>query len=253
MKETTTMYLIALCDDEEKDLDKTERMLAAYQKQHTGCVFAVRRFYSALELLEAVREQEYAPDLLLLDIYMPQKTGMLAARELREMGSAGRMIFLTTSRDHALDAFGVDASHYLVKPVTEKELFAVLDKSLSEIEEKRRKYLLLRIDGRTCRVALENIIACEAQGKRQCLHLADGSQAILRMTIAELYKMLSAYEEFAKVGASYIVNLVHVDSLNSHEICLDSGTSIYLPRGAYQSLREKYFRYYCGGGVMRLE
>ncbi len=243
------MYVIALCDDERKELDKTERMLAAYQKEHSGCVFVVRRFESASGLLEAVKEEGYTPDLLLLDIYMPYRTGMFAARQLREMGNEGRIIFLTTSKEHALDAFGVGATQYLVKPVTEKELFPVLEKSLGEIDNKRSRYLLLRIDGKIQRVALEQILACEAQGKRQCLHLADGSQAILRMTIAELSKMLAEYEEFVKVGASYIINLAHVDSLNCQEVSLDSGKSIYLPRGAYASLRERYFHYYCGGGV----
>lgn len=243
------MYLIALCDDEKKELDKSENMLAAYQKEHTGCVFSIERFESAKELLHMVRDNGYAPDLLLLDIYMPQKTGMLAAQELRNMGNEGRIIFLTSSKDHALEAFGVDASQYLVKPVTKNQLFSVLDRCLGEIEEKRKRYLLLRIDGKICRVALDQIISCEAQGKRQYLYLSDGSQAILRMTILELYQMLSQYEEFVKVGASYIVNLSHVDSLNSHEICLDNARNIYLPRGAYQPLREKYFQYYCGGGV----
>ncbi len=242
------MYLIALCDDEEKELDKTEQMLSAYQRSHTGCMFIVRRFKSAPELLDAVKQEEYAPDLLLLDIYMPHKNGMFAARQLREMGNEGRIIFLTTSKEHALDAFGVGATQYLVKPVTEKELFPVLEKSLGEIDDRRNRYLLLRIDGRIQRVALDQILACEAQGKRQCLHLADGTQATLRMTIAELSKMLSEYEEFVKVGASYIINLAHVDSLNCQEVCLDSGKNIYLPRGAYASLRERYFRYYCGGG-----
>lgn len=243
------MYLIALCDDEKKELDKTENMLDTYQKQHPGCVFSMERFESAQELLQMVRKKDYEPDLLLLDIYMPKKTGMLAAQELRDMGSEGRIIFLTSSVDHALEAFGVDASQYLVKPVTEKKLFPVLDKFLCEIEEKQKRFLLLRIEGRIRRIALEQILSCEAQGKRQCLYLMDGTQAVLRMTIAELYKMLEQYEEFVKVGASYIVNLAHIDSLNSHELCLDNGKCIFLPRGAYQPLREKYFCYYCGGGV----
>lgn len=241
------MYLIALCDDEKKELDKTENMLAAYQKEHPGCAFSIERFENAQELLQMVREKDYTPDLLLLDIYMPKKTGMLAAQELRDMGNEGRIIFLTSSVDHALEAFGVDASQYLVKPVTQRQLFSALDKFLSEIEEKQKRYLLLRIDGKIRRVAIEQILSCEAQGKRQCLYLMDGTQAILRMTIAELYKMLEQYEEFVRVGASYIVNLSHIDSLNAHELCLDNGKSIFLPRGAYQPLRERYFCYYCGG------
>lgn len=63
--------------------------------------------------------------------------------------------------------------------------------------------------------------------------------------MTEIYGMLSAREEFTRVGVSYIVNLDHINSLNGQELSLDTGKSIYLPRGAYQPLRERYFAYYC--------
>lgn len=87
------------------------------------------------------------PDLMLMDIYMPEKLGIEAARELRDMGSQSRIIFLTTSREHALEAFRVDASQYLVKPILEKQLFQVMDKLLRVMEEERKKFLLLRTGG----------------------------------------------------------------------------------------------------------
>ena len=179
----------------------------------------------------------------------PNKTGICAAKELRRLGNECRIIFLTTSTEHALEAFEVNASQYLVKPIMKKRLFYALDGLIGELEENRKRYLLLRIDGRLRRIWVDHIVFCEAQGKRQCLHLADGSQEVLRMTLNQLSEMLSEYEEFVKVGASYIVNLAHIDSLNAHDVCLDNRASIYLPRGAYKPLRDKYFDYYCGGGV----
>ncbi len=113
------------------------------------------------------------------------------------------------------------------------------------IEEEQKKFLLLRIDGKICRVAVSDIVYCEAQGRYQCLYMADGRQLVLRMTMTEIYGMLSDYQEFAKVGISYIVNLEHIDSLNAQNICLDNGKNIHLPRGAYQPLKELYFKYYC--------
>lgn len=239
------MYSIALCDDETAELDKTEIMLNAYQEKHSGCDFVIERFESAGELLHMVGEKNYVPDLLLMDIYMPEKLGTTAARELRSMGSEGRIIFLTTSTDHALEAFDVDASQYLVKPVPQEKLFSVLDRVLDRVEEERKKYLLLRIDGKLKRVALSEIVYCEAQGNCQCLNLADGAQAVLRMTMTKIYEMLSPYPEFVKVGVAYIANLTHVDSLNAQEMCMDTGKCIHLPRGSYQPLREQYFHYYC--------
>lgn len=242
------MYLIALCDDEKAELKKTEQMLDNYEKKHPEMGFMVECFDNAEELLFMAREKNYEPDLIMMDIYMPEKMGIDAAKELRDMGYEAKIIFLTTSREHALEAFGVDASQYLVKPVTEKMLFSILDKILKDVEEERRKYLLLRIEGRIQRVAINNIVYCEAQGKIQCLHFVDGTQCLLRMTMTEIYEMLSCYEEFVRVGVAYIMNLDYINSLNAKEVYMDNGQKIYLPRGSYQSLRERYFEYYCEEG-----
>lgn len=73
----------------------------------------------------------------------------------------------------------------------------------------------------------------------------NGSQSLLHMTITEIFAMLSDYQEFVKVGAAYIINLEHVESLNAQDVYMDNGKKIYLPRGAYRPLRQQYFQYYC--------
>lgn len=239
------MYQIALCDDETAELDKTVQMLKCYGTIHSATEFAIECFECADVLLDRIKEGKYDPDLIMMDIYMPEKLGIDAARELREIGNSSRILFLTMSREHALDAFGVEAVQYLVKPVSEQRLFPVLDKILGEMKDTRKKYLLLRIDGRIQRVPVSNIVYCEAQGKTQYLYMSDGTQYGLRRTMAEVYGMFSGYHEFSRVGVAYIVNLEHVDSLNAQELQMDNGKRIYLPRGSYQPLREKYFGYYC--------
>lgn len=239
------MYQIALCDDEEADLDRTEQMLRSYGKEHPELGFVMERFLNADSLIHRIGEKNYRPDFIFMDIYMSEKSGIDAAKELRAMGNNGKLIFLTTSREHALDAFSVEASQYLVKPVTEEKLFSVLDRFLLEINERNKKYLLLRIEGRIQRVAVGDIVCCEAQGKLQYLYLSNHTQLGLRRTMAEIYEMLASYREFVRVGAAYIVNLEHVDSLSTQEVQMDSGKKIYLPRGSYHPLRERYFNYYC--------
>lgn len=242
------MYLIALCDDEADAIQKTEDMLGSYQKEHKWLDFAIEHFENADMLLYKVKEENYIPDLILMDIYMPDKLGTEVAKELRSMGNESKIIFLTASREHALDAFGVGAVQYLVKPVNETDLFKVLDMLLKDITDERNKYILLRTDGRIQRVYVNNIVYCEAQRKTQYLYLEDGTKYTLHLTMAEIYGMLSCYQEFVRTGAAYIVNLEYIDSLNAQYISLVTGKKIYLPRGAYKGLKEQYFRYYCGGG-----
>ena len=242
------MYLVAVCDDETEDLDKTERMLRNYGKKYPRTNLMIECFKNADELICAVREKDYTPDIILMDIYMPERVGIEVIKELREMGNKSKVIFLTTSREHALDAFSVDAAQYLIKPVSEKILFPIMEKLLTDIEETRRKYLLLRIEGKIQRIAVDDIAYCEAQGKMQHLYLTNGLQCLLRTTITEIYGMLSRYQNFVRVGIAYVVNLEHVDSLNAQELQMDNGKKIYLPRGSYRALREKYFGYYCEEG-----
>ncbi len=251
------MYLIALCDDETADLGKTEKLLSDYEKKHPGLNFMIECFENTDELLYVVKDENYMPDLIFMDIFMPDKkgkqvsagnltpTGIEVAKELFDMEYKGKLVFLTTSKEYALDAFDVEASQYLVKPVSENKLFSVLDRLLKDAEEERKKYVLLRIEGRLVRVSLNDIVYCEAQGKIQCLYLVNGAQYLLRMTMMEIYELLSRYHEFVRIGVSFIVNLGYIDSLNAQEVHMENGRKIYLPRGTYKGLREQYFRYYC--------
>lgn len=243
---------VALCDDEPEELNKMEKILSTYEKKYTNVEFMIEFFGSTDTLLYMIRERKYLPDLIFMDIYLPGETGemvplgMEAAKQLRDMGNRAKLVFLTTSREHALGAFDVEASQYLLKPVQVDKLFSLLDRFWKETEEERERYILLRVEGMHKKVALNDIAYCEAQGKRQCIYLADGAEILQNLTMARIYEMCSVSRKFVKVGVSYIINLEHVDSLNAQEVLLDNGCRIYLPRGTYRLLREQYFDYYCG-------
>ena len=244
-------YLTALCDDETAELNKTEKILNDYEQEHPEVEFIIERFESADELIYRIEDKNYAPDLIFMDIYMPgpggvsDSLGMDAAKKLRDMGSRAKLFFLTTSREFALEAFDVEAFQYLLKPISQERLFGALDRFLEGEEEERKRYILLKKEGRFVKVAVNNLVYCEAQGKTQCLYFADGREYRQCMTMMKLYELLSPYQEFVKIGAAFIVNLEFVDSLSARDICLMGGRKIYLPRGAYKGLREQYFNYFC--------
>lgn len=252
------MYRIAICDDEEKELDIAEGLIQDYvESLHERALepgkdvfkqpdIFVDRFTSAEELCIQIDMGRYRPDLLFFDIYMEGKSGMEAALELRREGFCGPIIFLTTSKDHALEAFWAGASMYLVKPLEKEAFFSALDKALEEVERERRKCLILRIDGKLVRILMDDIVYCEADGNYQRLYLQDGKTQSVRMTMTELHGMLNVQEGFVRTGSSYIVNLIYLESLNAKEIVFSTGHRLHLPRGVYGDLKEQYFRFYCG-------
>lgn len=243
------MYQIALCDDETTELHAMEQMLLAYRGHSIKDTFSIRLFENAEGLLAAIGQEAYAPDLIFLDIYMPGMSGLETAKKLGEMELPGLIIFLTSSKDHALEAYDLNVFHYLVKPVSETSLTAALDKALAQYARDADRYLLFQTENQLRRIAADDIVYCEAQRKMQCVYLKNGEQLILHITMNKLYEMLASHREFVKAGISYIINLKHIDRLGTQTLLLDNGKELYLPRGSYKSLSDRYFNHYFGTGM----
>jgi two-component system response regulator AlgR len=71
---------------------------------------------------------ERAPDLVLLDIAMPGIDGVSMARMLQGRSPRPQVVFTTAFEGHALDAFDVAATDYLLKPVTVERLSRAFDR-----------------------------------------------------------------------------------------------------------------------------
>ncbi len=82
------------------------------------------------DALEQIRTLQ--PDLLLLDIRMPEVDGMKVAKEISKQSSPPLIIFTTAYSEHALEAFGVEAVDYLLKPIR----FETLLQSLKRVEKR---------------------------------------------------------------------------------------------------------------------
>ena len=115
------MIKIAVLDDEQIYLDTISCLLKDYM-QEKNSEFEVDLFTNSNQLLNNI-ESGVKHDVYLLDIYMQGVTGMSVATELRSRNIQSPIVFLTSSTDHALEAFGVNATHYLLKPYKEDDFF----------------------------------------------------------------------------------------------------------------------------------
>lgn len=230
------MYQIAIYDSENTELDSLERILRGGSSPLAENEFRLERFTNTKDLLWKAETESCQPDIILLDISGAEETGIETARKLRGMGYNGKIILLASSADYALAAFEVEAVSYLLKPVSEEALFRALDKILKHMRDDRHQYVLLKTSNRIRRFALGDIIYCEAQAKKQYVHLSGEEHVLLRTTLSQLWQAFCSHKEFVKIGASYIVNLDHVRDWDKQKLLLDNGQEIYLPRGAYQSL-----------------
>lgn len=241
------MYTIAICDDEKKEIDKIVEFLKKYSINNE-VKFKIETFLSSNELFCYINK-ENIPDILFLDIYLQCENGIETAKKLRDSGFENAIVFITTSKEYALEAYGVDAVQYLVKPLEEQKFFKILKKLIELYKKETEQYILLRIDGMIQRILVCDIIYCESQKNYQCLYFINGSKKKIRITMTALYHFVHKWPEFVRVGSSYFVNLSHIKSLNSKEVTFVNGKTFYLPRGTYATLKEAYFEYYCNQEV----
>lgn len=248
------MYVIALCDDESAELDKIEEMLGAYKEdREEGESFAYRteRFDSGEALLHQMKEKDFVPDFLIMDIFMPGETGISAVRQMREDGIQSPVVFLTSSMEFALDAYGVDAIQYLVKPLDQEKFYHVMDIVSSALQRRQEEYIMVKAAGGIRKIRLEQIIYCETQKNYQILHL-ETEECRLRMTSGKMHELLEKFPQFAKCGSSYIINVEHIVAMAREELRMDDGSRIYIPKKWVKEIKERYFAY-CFGDARESE
>ena len=133
------MLKIAVCDDSRELLEKVEKDLLEYESVRSTPV-TIHTYTNAMELLDGLKKTDY--DILILDIIMPGFTGMQAAHEIRKFNEEIKIIFLTSSKEFAIESYSVGAYYYLLKPVLKEKLFSVLDKVVSEITSKQESCVI---------------------------------------------------------------------------------------------------------------
>ncbi len=153
------------------------------------------------------------PDLLFLDIQMPERTGFDLLSELPR--PTPRVIFCTAFDQHALRAFEVNAVDYLLKPIAPERLAASLSRlqlnpppeppSLPfEIHDR----VLLRTTERTWFVPLKSIRLLESVGNYTRVYFEDDSPLVLRSLSALEARLPAAY--FFRASRTQILNIAHI-------------------------------------------
>ena len=236
------MLKIAICDDEKIFCDSAEHMLKSYMEDK-AIPFQADVFNVPSELLD-MTEKGTIYDIYLLDIYMPGITGMSIATELRSRGVKSPVIFLTSSTDHALEAFGVDATHYLLKPYSKDNFYVGMDKAMQSITSHRDDSIVLKVDNEYRSVSVSGIIYCESEDKYPRLYLENGEKLLIRISGAELFKQLSQFDAFYHCGRAHIINLDYISRVTADSAMFKNGTQLKLPHTVLAGLKKAFFDYF---------
>ena len=249
----TAPIRILVVDDEPLAREKIRRMV-----KDDAEIRLVGECANGAEAIEAV--QTLSPDLLLLDVQMPEVGGFAVLEALQSNGVRLPPVIVITAYDHyAVRAFEVHALDYLLKPFDRDRFRAALDRAKKQIRReqapalderivallehlqgprKHHERLVVKTGGRVFFLNTDEVDWVEAEGNYVSIHTGKKSY-LLRETISSLESQLDP-KKFIRIHRSAIVNINRIKELQpwshgEYHVLLLDGTQLTLSR----SYREK--------------
>lgn len=230
---------IAVCDDSLEELSRISSLLEDYRRERDSSI-TYEAFHSALELLEMMKERRF--DILLLDILMPGLSGMDAAKEIRLTDHDIPIIFLTSSREFAVESYRVGAEDYIIKPARKDEVFPALDKQRTRFSQEEA-FLTLRTGSGIMKLLFSQIVYVEVTNRTIQFILVNGE-------VREAYGYLSDYEDkllsdpcFFKPHRSYLINLRYITELDKKGLATTVGKTVPVARDAFVKVKAAYMKF----------
>ena len=232
------MLRFILCDDDEVQLDE----IAGFTRQwaDTNKInVEISQFTSGKAVLEQFQPQRN--DIVICDIMMPDMDGLTLAKSLRLLRPDFHIIFISSSKEFALQAYDAHPYGYLVKPCSYEAFSALLGSLMQKV---RMHTLSVHSGQETYKLPITDISFVEATNRQTVFNMNDGRSIATRDTLANIQDVLLKYPAFFKPHRSYIINLQYVEHFNSKEISMkNSACLIPIARGLDKEFKEKYFQF----------
>lgn len=188
--------------------------------------------------------EEIHPDIVFLDIQMPDGTGFDLLKLIPN--KFFEVIFITAHEEFAIKAIKFSALDYILKPIDPEELRKSVEKAISSIDHKRedsqfealqqniqpsqKRRLVLKTQESVHVVDLDKIIRCEADRNYTSFYLLDHKKILVSKTLKD-YETLLTGHNFLRVQQSHLINLDYVDrydKANGGSVIMKDGSEVPL-------------------------
>lgn len=233
------MIRVAVCEDDPHMAAQLAQQIDMALKQH-GIFCEIDLYTTGEELL--AQKTQYA--LLFLDIRMDGINGLETAQRLRKAGGGGFIVFVTALKDYVYDAFEVEASDYLLKPIDRVRFRRMMERICQEINGQGKKRLVVFSKGNACwSVYLHDIYFCEAANHKLYIHT--------KSRVLECSWKLKKLEQhldnrFFQCHRSYFINLQYICGYADGLAWMENGERVPVSRLRAHALTQALLQYMKG-------
>lgn len=193
-------------------------------------------FTDSISAINAVKEQK--PDLLFLDIQMPNLDGLELAHSLPEQT---RVIFTTAFKEYAFESYEVNALDFLLKPIRYNKFLGSIEKARQLFDNQQTAVqpntVFIRVDGEWRNIAVDQIIYVNGM-KDYVLFYLDGEKKplISHLTMKVVEEMLPS-DRFLRIHRSYIIAVDKIQKVDRNDCVYIGNDIIHIPDGYMQTFR----------------
>ncbi|MBE8726220.1 LytR/AlgR family response regulator transcription factor [Flavobacterium hungaricum] len=185
---------------------------------------------NAVDAMGIIREKQ--PDVVFLDINMPNLTGMELARLLQDQsGPLPKIVFTTAYNHYAIEGYRVNAVDYLLKPFSYEEFLRASNKVLQLHEESNNQqfqsvtvedeFIFLKVEYQWVRISLKDITYIESLKDYVKVHLEDSQKALLSLISLKALEEKLPSSKFMRVHRSFIIALDKISAISKNSIFID--------------------------------
>ena len=225
---------VGICEDVKSEADTLIELIN--QSKHA---VEIQSFSSGEAFLEVFEPDSF--DLVFLDVYMGEVSGVQTAERIREVDSQVVIVFTTTSEDYTREGYRLNAYKYMIKPIYYEDVLDSLELALMKRDRAQGATIQIVCEGEPVTLPLATIEFVEASNRRSIFNMEDGSTYSTLTTIDALEKLLPA-PRFLRSHRAFIVNLDHVVDVDN-DFIMGSGTRAYIRVKDFRRIKHAYDDY----------
>ena len=228
---------IAIMDDLLECRIEIHNCLNRFFRSHNiNETLSVTEFANGEDFLSVFQNENF--DLIFIDQYMQGTSGMETAKQIRQKDTMTILVFITTSRDHAIESYEVKASGYLLKPFSYAEFERTM--LLLDLARLRNTRYITVLDDK---LLLREILWCDMDRHYVCFHTQHRYILRYRISFSSAADKLLEFPQFLSCYKGCIVNLDHVIRLEDTYFILSNNENIPFSKRDRKRIEQTYHNY----------
>ncbi len=236
------VFRVALCDDYRPYLELVRDKILRYCREHQRNI--VLDVFEDSDRLSEYTEEKKLYDAYILDIEMPNGSGLCLAEKIRNVSETAYIIFLTAFESYAVQACGMNVLSYILKERMEEELDQVLDRLFLRLDrEKGEIFYTISNQRKYIKFLHRDILYIYKQQKNAVFVLDEMEEEWERISLQEVARKLHNPALYC-LDRGVIVNLRHVQKVVDDRILIKGGHELQTSRIHVNELKEALLTYW---------